>query len=167
LLYALGLFSYSAVKILVPTFYALNDTRTPVRMSMISVGAKIALNFAMIFPLGFLGLALATTTASWLNYGLLLNNFRRRTAGSSSTRKEVSVYMRIALAAVVMGLLSLAVFRASWIIWAGPGVPAQSFRLALAIVAAIAALLPLYRIFRIEEGNQILRLIATLIGKTR
>jgi hypothetical protein len=63
--------------------------------------------------------------------------------------------------------LSLAVFRASWIIWAGPGVLAQSFRLALAIVAAIAALLPLYRILRIEEGNEILRLIATLIGKTR
>ena len=74
LLYALGLFSYSAVKILVPAFYALDDTRTPVRMSMITVAAKIALNFALIIPLGFLGLPLATTVASWLNLGLLLSD---------------------------------------------------------------------------------------------
>jgi putative peptidoglycan lipid II flippase len=167
LLYALGLFSYSAVKILVPTFYALNDTRTPVRMSMISVGAKIALNFALIIPLGFLGLALATTVASWLNLALLLSRFRRRTAASWTIKNEAAAYLRIAVAALLMGLLSLAVFRGSWIFESGSGVLAQSFRLALAIVCAIAALFPLFRILKIEEGEEILRLIGTLIGKTR
>jgi hypothetical protein len=43
LLYALALFAYSGVKILVPTFYALNDTGTPVRLSITTVIIKITI----------------------------------------------------------------------------------------------------------------------------
>ncbi|UCF36179.1 MAG: murein biosynthesis integral membrane protein MurJ, partial [Acidobacteriota bacterium] len=35
--YSLGLFAYSCLKVYVPTFYALNDTRTPVRISLTAV----------------------------------------------------------------------------------------------------------------------------------
>src|SRR5437867_4386522 len=79
LLYGLALFAYSAVKILVPTFYALNDTRTPVRTSMITVAVKVALNFLRSVPLQFLGLALSTAVASWMNFFLLLRQLGRRT----------------------------------------------------------------------------------------
>src|SRR5262249_36092589 len=35
--YAVGLFAYAGVKVLVPAFYALGETRTPVRASFIAV----------------------------------------------------------------------------------------------------------------------------------
>ena len=139
LFYGLGLFSYSAVKILVPTFYALNDARTPVRMSIITVIAKIVLNFALIIPLGFLGLAFSTTVASWLNFGLLLRRFRSQ-AAIHWNAKELNGYIRIALGSGLMGLVSLAVFHGSWMVCPGSGVLAQAFRLALAILAAMARL---------------------------
>ncbi len=166
LFYAIGLFSYSAVKILVPTFYALNDTRTPVRMSMITVIAKIGLNFALIIPLGFLGLALSTTAASWLNFGLLLRRFRRRTAAASNVN-ELNAYLRIALASVLMGFISLLAFHGIRMVCPGPGVPAQAFRLAIAILAAMGTLLPLFRMLQIEEVNDLMCLFGTLMRKIR
>ncbi len=164
-LYALGLFAYSAVKILVPAFYALDDTRTPVRMSMITVAVKIALNVAMIFPLGFLGLPLATTAASWVNFGLLLRKLRRTTGEALAIRP--GVYLRIILASLVMGMISLFVFKASWSICTGSGWPAQAFRLGAAIAAGLATLFPLLRALRVEEGKSVLRLAASLIGRIR
>jgi putative peptidoglycan lipid II flippase len=167
-MYALGLFSYSAVKILVPTFYALDDTRIPVRTSMITVAAKILLNFLflLIKPLGFLGLALATTIASWLNFGLLFAKFRRKT-GIARQAGELNVYFRIALASLVMGILSAVVFRGSWIIWAGHGTLAQALRLAVAISVAIASFFPILQFLKVEEGKDIVRLAAKMIGRIR
>ncbi len=166
LLYALGLFSYSAVKILVPTFYALDDTRTPVRMSMVTVAAKIALNFAMIKPLGFLGLALATTCASWINFVLLLRQLRR-TIGPIVGIPELATYLRIALAALVMGLLSWFIFQASWAVCPGPGLFAQAFRLGLGIVTGIAAFFPLLNQLRVQEGKAAMQLAFSFVRRIR
>ena len=43
--YAVGLTGYAAVKILAPAFYALNDARTPMMVSM----ASVAINFAVAY----------------------------------------------------------------------------------------------------------------------
>jgi len=82
LCYALGLYAYSVVKIQVPTFYALGDTRRPVVASATAVALKIAANFALLalFPrLGwdpFLALATTTTLAAWTNLLLLTRGLR-------------------------------------------------------------------------------------------
>jgi putative peptidoglycan lipid II flippase len=165
-LYSLGLFSYSAVKILVPTFYAFEDTRTPVRLSVLTVAVKIALNFAMIRPLGFLGLALATSVASWINMALLIRKLRHSTGGFLG-RAELNAYLRIGLAALAMGGLSLLVFRISRIVCPGDAWLAQAFRLGAAITAAVVSLLPLLNLFRVEEGKTLLRLVVSSVEKIR
>jgi putative peptidoglycan lipid II flippase len=159
LLYALGLFSYSAVKILVPAFYALNDSRTPVRISVITVAAKIALNLVLVIPLGFLGLALATSVASWLNFGLLMKQLKNKT-GIGWRMDDLNAYMRIALASIVMGLLALLVYHLTGLLSSGAGSLAQAFKLGLAILAGIISLLPLLHAFRIDEGKEVLRMAA-------
>jgi putative peptidoglycan lipid II flippase len=164
--YALALFSYSAVKILVPTFYALNDTRTPLRMSVITVAVKIALNFLMTKPLGFLGLALSTAVASWLNYGLLWRHLRR-TCNISSITSDYAAYLRIALASSAMGCIALLLFHACAFVFPGNSTFTLGIQLGVAILGAIASLLPLFRLFRVEESRAVLGMIGTLIGKFR
>lgn len=56
MVYALGLTAYSSVKVLVPAFYAMGDTRVPVISSTLSVGLTLALNLALVPTLGILGL---------------------------------------------------------------------------------------------------------------
>ncbi len=71
LYYGIGLWAFSAVRIVVSTFYALQDTKTPVRMAAISVVANIIFSIILMQYLGYRGLALATSLASMLNFWLL------------------------------------------------------------------------------------------------
>ncbi len=76
--YGLGLVAFAGVKILVAGFFALQDTRTPVVVATLSMLLNIALNFALVGPLGFRGLAIATTVAQTLNFALLYVLLSRR-----------------------------------------------------------------------------------------
>ncbi len=69
--YALGLPAFVLVKVLSPGFFAREDTRMPVRIAMVSVAANIVLGFALYRPFGAVGLAAATSLASWINAVML------------------------------------------------------------------------------------------------
>ena len=80
--YAIGLLAYSCNKVYVPTFYALDDTRTPVRVSVFTVGVNIIINLILIWTLPegyrFVGLALGTSLSVSLSNMLLSWRLRRR-----------------------------------------------------------------------------------------
>lgn len=78
LYYSLGLWAFSAVRIVTATFFALQDTRTPVLMAIISIIANIILGVILMKPLAHGGLALATSLASILNLGLLVQALRAK-----------------------------------------------------------------------------------------
>jgi putative peptidoglycan lipid II flippase len=162
-LYALALSAYSGVKILVPTFYAMNDTRTPVRLSIVTVAVKIAINFLLITALGFLGLALATAVASWLNFALLIRKFVKRT-GVRWGREELQVYLRIAAASLVMGLVALLVYQGGRRLPPAHGTAGLALHLGSAIFVGMIAILPLLRLFGVEEERELSGLVARLKG---
>lgn len=66
--YAYGLFAYSAVKIMVPVFYALNDTKYPVIASFLAVTANIIFISLTIDILTFRSIALSTSCSMGLNF---------------------------------------------------------------------------------------------------
>ena len=170
LYYAFTLFAYSAVKIMVPAFYALNDIRAPVRTSMITVAFKIALNLIFLKPFGFLGIAVSTTAASWLNYVLLRRRFGRvdsNACGVSIDGGDISTYLRIALASIVMGLLSRAVFDASGYIITNSGAAALGVRLGVAIVAGAGSIVPLLGVFQVHEAGELRGMAVRFIRKFR
>jgi len=163
--YAAALFAYSAVKILVPTFYALNDTRTPVRMSIITIATKVGLNFLLIIPLGCAGLALSTAAASWLHFLLLLNRLSSRTGGVWGWA-QLWTYIRIGLATAVMALVSLAGLKLAELLLPLGGTPGLALHLGLAIASALLVFPPLLRLFKVQEVSQIMSMtIGRLRGK--
>jgi putative peptidoglycan lipid II flippase len=161
--YATALFAFSAIKIVVPTFYALNDTRTPVRISMVSVGVKVAINFLLVIPLGYLGLALATAIASWFSLMLLLHSLRRRLNQTLEWR-DFAPYLRIALASACMGLLSLLAYRLSMSVFRGHGTMVLALNLAVGIAAGTGSVIPLLRLFGVEEIDELTRLVKRKLG---
>jgi putative peptidoglycan lipid II flippase len=78
LAYTLGLVFYVCNRILAPAFYAMHDTRTPVRTGMVAVGVNIATSILLMQALGVVGLALATALGSLSNFLLLFTHLRRR-----------------------------------------------------------------------------------------
>jgi len=73
--YALGLFAYASVKVMVPVFYALDDTRYPVAGSFLAVVANIAIILLTITSLQHTAMALSISgamTANFLFLGIIL-----------------------------------------------------------------------------------------------
>ena len=104
LYYAMGLGAFSAVKIVAATFFALKDTRTPMIMALVSLGANIGLGIILMRPLAHGGLALATSLASILNLGLLVHALRSK-LGSLGWRSIMRSAYRTLLSAGFMGVV--------------------------------------------------------------
>jgi putative peptidoglycan lipid II flippase len=70
--YSTGLTAFILIKILAPGYFARQDTKTPVKIGIIAMGANVVLNLILVWPLAHAGLALATSLSAFLNAGLLL-----------------------------------------------------------------------------------------------
>ncbi len=81
--YAYGLFAYSAVKIMVPVFYALNDTKYPVIGSFLAVAANIVLITLTIDRFQHKAIALSTSCVMILNFFFLGTILYRKLSGFS------------------------------------------------------------------------------------
>ena len=82
LYYALGLWAFAAVRIVVSTFYAMQDTRTPVISATFSIATNILLGMALMGPMKHCGLALATALSSIVNLALLVYILKKKLAAS-------------------------------------------------------------------------------------
>ncbi len=106
--YALGIPAAGAVMVLTRAFYAIGDTRTPVRVALWSVGLNVGLDLALVGPLAELGLALATSVSAVVAVVLLLLAFRARMelpAGPGLLSGLVPlVSLALVMAAAVWGL---------------------------------------------------------------
>ena len=100
--FALGLPAYVLVKVLQPAFFAREDTVTPLRIAVASVVINILLALVLFWQIGFVGLALATAIAAWVNAGLLAAGLRRR-GFLTPDRRLKSRLPRILIASLVMG----------------------------------------------------------------
>ncbi|WP_166266437.1 murein biosynthesis integral membrane protein MurJ [Marinobacter caseinilyticus] len=78
--YSAGLMAFMLIKVLAPGYFARQNTRTPVKIGIIAMGANMVFNLVLIFPLAHAGLALATSISAWLNAGLLWRGLKREGA---------------------------------------------------------------------------------------
>jgi putative peptidoglycan lipid II flippase len=84
--YASGLLGFSLVKVLAPGYFARQDTRTPVRIGIQSLGVNMGLNLAVVLPLALLAprpglhalLALNNGIGAWYNSSMLYRGLRRQ-----------------------------------------------------------------------------------------
>jgi putative peptidoglycan lipid II flippase len=160
--YAPGLLGYSAVKIASPSFFSLGDSRTPVIVSVASVGVNLALNLALVRIMGYRGLALGTAIAALVNALSLLVLLGRRLDGLDG-RQVGAAFVKILIASVVMGIAAF--FTAGWLANALPGVSWQwrTLRVCGAIGAGLIALVASARLLGIDEltvaMNRLLRTV--------
>jgi putative peptidoglycan lipid II flippase len=120
LYYAVGLWAFSGVRIVVSAFYSLQDTKTPVKTAVVSLLTNIVLSLLLMGPMLHGGLALATSLASGVNLTLLILALRRRLGRIGARSILQSVFRSAACAAIMGAVIGLAGH------WAGPAC-GQSF----------------------------------------
>ena len=82
--YSVGLTAFAGAKLLTSAYYALGDTKTPVKIAVYAMLINVSLNLALMGPLEHGGLALATSVAAWFNFltlGMLLRTRMGRIDG--------------------------------------------------------------------------------------
>ncbi len=124
--YAGGLVGFMLVRILLSGYYARQDTRTPVRIGMISMATNIGLNLVVVVPLAVAGapaphagLAASTSFAAFVNAALLYRGLRRARVYRPG-RGWPLMFARVALAGSAMSALLIWGVPATgqWMRWA-------------------------------------------------
>jgi putative peptidoglycan lipid II flippase len=106
--YAVGLAGYGAIKVLSPAFYALDDARTPMLISVGSIVVNYGMNSLLVGPFGHVGLAFSTSTVALVNFLLLALLMRRRLGGLEGRRLGATV-LRISAATIPMAMVGWSV----------------------------------------------------------
>jgi putative peptidoglycan lipid II flippase len=138
--------------VLSPAFYALNDARTPMLISLGSIAVNFVMNSLLVGPFGHVGLAFSTSTVALVNF-LLLALFMRHRLGRLGGRRLGATVLRVSVASLVMAA-------AAWVASESlSGLPLRG--LALHLVQVIGAIglasMVFYgscRLLRVEELNE-------------
>jgi putative peptidoglycan lipid II flippase len=97
-----GIFSVAAVRQLVPVYYALGDTKTPVVVSALDLCAFIALALALRGPMAHAGISAAVSGSSVVQMALLAVGLKRK-LGAVAGREIGASVARTLVASLVAG----------------------------------------------------------------
>jgi putative peptidoglycan lipid II flippase len=135
--YALGLVFFGFVRLMAAAYYSRLDTKTPVRCANWAVLANVAGSVALMFPLGFVGLALATSLASALNAWLLLAGLRETEDWPGGDLARAAKHLLPVSAAMGAGL-----YLFNWVFWpTGADIWMRAGFLSLEVIGGAAAYL--------------------------
>ena len=151
--YSIGMIAVGLRSILSITFYALQDTKTPMINATIAVILNIVLNVILSKYLGIGGLALATSISAIVGAGLLIINLRRKT-GAFGLKEISKSFIKVCIASILMGFIALGSYNFI----------SQSLRENLALIIAIAIgaivygiLVYLMRVPEVERTLELMR----------
>ena len=156
--YSLGLAAYSAIKLLVPAFYALDRPRIPVLISAVTVALSITANLLLIDHLGYRVLAMVTSLAAFLNF-FLLYHWLQKIAGLLHSAEVMNTFLKVLTASTVMALGTFYLYQ-----WMADSIPPVTLAWKfLTLATAVAAGVLLYalgcRLLQVPELDQTLELI--------
>jgi putative peptidoglycan lipid II flippase len=103
LYYVLGLAVIAGSKIVAPAFFSLKDVKTPVYISVVTVGINLIGCIVLKEPLKNGGIALAATISAFVNIGLLLYIFQKRYGNLNNALLRLTIF-RTTVASLIMGI---------------------------------------------------------------
>ncbi|MCP9472866.1 MAG: murein biosynthesis integral membrane protein MurJ [Nitrospira sp.] len=163
LCYAVGLWAFGGVRIVVAAFYSLQDTTTPAVSAAIAVAANILFSLVLMSFLGAAGLALATALASMVNGGILVAVLNRR-LGGVEWRSVGRSSLRVLAACVPMVLVCW--WTADAGVWREPADWAiKSALLFMAIALSVGCYVTVHALLRSEELDVVRDMLRRKFGR--
>ena len=104
-LYCVGLFAIASSRIIIQTFYALNDSITPVKIGVLTIALNIIFSLILIEPFKYYGLAIANSVTSIIQFLLLLYLLGKK-IGDIDKKRILNSFYKIFAVSCIMGLLT-------------------------------------------------------------
>jgi len=164
-LYCLGLVAFAGVKILVPVFYALDDTKVPVLGSFLTVAANLVVINLTLASLSHRAIALSTSVSMLFNLLFLAAVLYRKVEGYA-VRDLLVTLAKVTGASVAMALV---VYGAHAVVAAGlgRGLVGQMFSLAGAIFLGVVLYVALLWPLRIPEFHNLVEQVRSRWGRKK
>jgi putative peptidoglycan lipid II flippase len=163
LCYAVGLWAFGGVRIIVTAFYSLQDTRTPAISAAIALAANILFSLILMSFLGAAGLALATALAAMVNGFILVAVLNRRLGGVEWGAVGRSS-LRVLVACIPLVIACWWVAGAQ--VWTHPAEwTTKSVMLAAAIGSSVGGYLGVHALFRSDELSVVWGMVRRKLGR--
>ena len=101
-----GLPAFIMVKILVIPFFANEDTKTPIKISLFCMSINLILNLILIREFLHVGLAISTSVSAWINF-ILLFYILNKNLNYSFDISIFKVFLKVSLASLTMSYIVL------------------------------------------------------------
>lgn len=161
----LGLYAYAGRDTLTRVFYAYHDTRTPVKISVVTVAITIGLAYLFMQYMGVGGLTLGMTVALAINFVVLMWMLRRKIGVIGLLRTGRSI-LRVLGASAVMGVVM-------WVVdhflapVAGAGLEGNALRLVAGVVVGAGIFLFVARLVRMPELAETVDMLRTVVKRPK
>jgi putative peptidoglycan lipid II flippase len=151
LMYALGIWAYAVNQLIVRAFYALQDAKTPLKISVMSVVLNLALNLILVqTPLREAGLALSSSICATLQVIVLLSLFGRRV--THVNWKEITGGIARTLLATAVMAAAVLILDRTWADTLG-----SATRLAVLVAAGMLSFIAAAWALRCQEIRELIR----------
>ncbi len=159
--YSIGLMAYSAVKIIVPVYYALDDTKWPVIGSFMSVAANVIIILLTLDRFQHRAIALSTSVTIIFNFLFLAVILYRKTGGYPVRRLIVSLG-KIAVASALMGAVVLVI--STWMDF-GQGMAALALQVSVSIAAGVIVYAMAVLLVGLGEAREFMEAVKGMIRR--
>jgi putative peptidoglycan lipid II flippase len=157
--YSFGVPPFLLVKVFSARFFARHDTRTPVKVALAAMATNVVMSLFLLGLFQHIGIALATSIATWVNAGLLFTQLRKKGEHRGDAQLSHRLPRLLACAAgMALTTFLLASLTESW--FEHRNIPLEMGGLTLIIAVSglvYGLLLHLTGAFRLEALLQIIR----------
>ena len=105
-----GLPAFIMIKILVIPFFANEDTKTPIKISLFCMSINLILNLILIREFLHVGLAISTSVSAWINF-ILLFYILNKNLKYSFDASIFKVFLKVSLASLTMSYIVLKTYK--------------------------------------------------------
>lgn len=162
--FAVGLPFLGLVRLIVPAFYALKDSKTPVVMASVAVAVNIGLSYWWVQLWEHIGLALAVSASSLVN-AVGLSLWMRRKMGPFGGRSCLEVIGQSTLAASVMGFILLWPQTKDWWLKLTDSIWLQGLQLLISIGSGVLVFFLVAKVVGCPEAKEALQGVRHLSRK--
>lgn len=176
--FSIGLVGYAAIKVLSPSFYALEDAKTPMYVSLVTIFFHVFFSYSLLTwfstigvtadrPSGYghVGVALSTSIVALINFFSLIVLMRRKIKRIDAKR-IVRSFVKISTASAVMS--AAAWFSYTWIsgFYAHKTLPVKLLEALAPVVIGAVVFFLFARLLRVTELDQMIRIFRRRFGRS-
>jgi putative peptidoglycan lipid II flippase len=174
--FSVGLAGYAAIKVLSPSFYALEDARTPMFVSLASIVFHVFFSYTLLTwfstvgvtperPSGYghVGVALSTSIVAMINFFALIILMRRKIKRIEA-RKILRSFLKIAAASALMSAVSWFSYSYVSTFYAQKTLPVKLLEALVPVSLGAVTFFACARLLRVSELDQFVRIFRRRFG---